>query len=357
MPEPASVPISPASVPTAARPSPTLVGIVAAAVVAVAVSGYLWKGSPDYARQASAVAGREAAKPTGTPTELEQIAAMVDQLAARMKERPGDAEGWTMLARSYTVLGRFAEAAPAYAKAIALQPSSPGLLADYADVLIAANDGRESAASNELIAHALALDAHHPKALALAGTAAYDRGDYAGAAAQWQRLAAALPPGSEVVQQVEASVAEARQKAGLAPAAPGPAPAAQAGATAVPPAGPSIGAGKSVSGTVSLAPGLAAQTAPGDTVFVFARAPGSRMPLAVRRATVAELPLSFTLDDSMAMSPAARLSGAAEVVVGARVSKSGNAIPQPGDLAGEAAPVAPGASGIAVQIGTVVGSR
>ena len=113
-----------------------------------------------------------------------------------------------------------------------------------------------------------------------------------------------------------------------------------------------------MSGTVTLAPGLAAQAAPGDTVFVFARAVGGgRMPLAVQRAKVGDLPLSFKLDDSMAMTPTATLSGAQQVIVGARISKSGNAIPQAGDLAGEAPPVAPGASGIAIRIDSVLGTR
>jgi len=93
-------------------------------------------------------------------------------------------------------------------------------------------------------------------------------------------------------------------------------------------------------------------------VFVFARAAGgSRMPLAVQRAKVADLPLSFKLDDSMAMAPGANLSSAKQVIVGARISKSGNAIPQPGDLSGEKTGVAPGTSGIAITIGSVVGQR
>ena len=109
---------------------------------------------------------------------------------------------------------------------------------------------------------------------------------------------------------------------------------------------------------MTLAPALAASAAPGDTVFVFARASeGARMPLAILRARVADLPLSFTLDDSSAMSPAARLSGASSVVVAARISKSGNAMPQPGDLTGESAPIAPGTRGLAIRIDRVVGAR
>ena len=111
----------------------------------------------------------------------------------------------------------------------------------------------------------------------------------------------------------------------------------------------------SVSGTVTLDPKLAAQAAPGDSLFVFARAAsGSRMPLAVLRAKVADLPLSFTLDDSMAMAPGMTISSAKALTVGARISKSGTALPQAGDLDGEATNVAPGAKNVAIRIAKVV---
>jgi cytochrome c-type biogenesis protein CcmH len=106
-----------------------------------------------------------------------------------------------------------------------------------------------------------------------------------------------------------------------------------------------------ITGKVTLAPALAAKAAPDDTVFIYARAAeGSRMPLAILKKKVSDLPVSFTLDDSMAMSPAATLSGAKAVIVGARVSKSGQAMPQPGDLQGQSAVVAPGVSGLQISI-------
>ena len=112
----------------------------------------------------------------------------------------------------------------------------------------------------------------------------------------------------------------------------------------------------SVTGTITLAPALKAQASPDDTLFVFARAAeGGRMPLAIRRHRVSELPLRYTLDDSHAMTPAARISGQRQVVVGARISKDGQALPQPGDLQGLSAPVVPGATGVAVLIDQTVG--
>ena len=335
-----------------ARPTLRLVAGLGACVVALAVAGYATFGSPSLAGWGAgpAVAAAAAPAPESGASDvdprtvgLQQIATMVDSLAARMKERPDDAEGWTMLARSYTVLGRFAEALPAYARAIELEPKNAGLLADYADAVAATKGTVANPESSALIARALAADPNHPKALALAGTAAYDRADYTGAIRLWQRIADALPADSELRQQVQSSIVEARQRAG------GDAPVA---------AGAVSNSASAVSGVVSIDTALAARAAPDDLVFVFARAAeGPRMPLAVLRARVAELPLTFRLDDSMAMAPNARLSGARSVVVGARISKTGNATPQPGDLAGESAPVAPGASGLAIRIDKVVEIR
>jgi cytochrome c-type biogenesis protein CcmH len=167
-------------------------------------------------------------------------------------------------------------------------------------------------------------------------------------------------------ERVQASIADARQRIRRARRHPRPTTrpqrleaGARRGASAPRHASTTpakAAAGSSVSGVVTLDPALAAQAAPGDAVFVFARPEsGGRMPLAVLRAKVKDLPLSFTLDDSMAMSPSMTLSSASRVTVGARISKSGNAIPQPGDLAGETTGVTPGAKNVEIRIGSVVG--
>ena len=208
-----------------------------------------------------------------------------------------------------------------------------------------------------LIERALKADPKHFKALALAGSAAFDRGDYAVAIAQWQKIAVQLPPDSELAPRVQAMIGDARGKLAGNDAAPAPSPSPSTQVTAAPPAASAArpAAGTSVSGTVTLDPALAAQAAPGDAVFVFARAAnGSRMPLAVQRAQVKDLPLAFKLDDSMAMAPGMTLSSATQLTVGARISKSGTAIAQPGDLSGEITGVAPGANHLAIRIGTVV---
>jgi cytochrome c-type biogenesis protein CcmH len=350
------------------KPSWRLVASVMAVVLAVAIGGYAFTGSPSLAGigappvapvTASNVSPDAGANPAPGDREvgLQQIAEMVDRLAARLKDKPDDAEGWTMLARSYTVLTRYRESLPAYRRAVELQPRDAGLLADYADATVAANDGKPDAASTALIERALAIDPKQPKALALAGTVAFERGDYASAAAQWQKIADALPPGSEFHQQVMANIDEARRRGGLTTAAPRAMPGASAALASAAPSPSSAAGHEALTGTVSLDPALAASASPDDTVFVLARPESGRMPLAVFRAKVKDLPLRFRLDDSMAMTPTMKISDMKHVIVAARVSKSGNAISQPGDLAGEIGPVAPGSTGLAIVIGHAVPAK
>jgi cytochrome c-type biogenesis protein CcmH len=199
----------------------------------------------------------------------------------------------------------------------------------------------------KLVERALKLDSKNLKALYLAGTFAFNKKDYASAVKIWERLAEVGPPGNVFVREVEPAIAEARNLAGL--------PAAAKPLDAAPKAGAAANNG-TVSGTVTLSAALAKQAQPEDTVFVFARAAeGSRMPLAILRKQVKDLPLSFSLNDSMAMSPASALSGvSSKVIVGARVSKSGNAMPQPGDLMGQSVPVNVGAAGLQIDIRELV---
>lgn len=352
-----------------ARPSRRLIVAMAVTVVAIAIGGYAFKGSPSLAGlgtppppAAAAIAGPGTGGAAANEREigLQQIAAMVDKLAERLKAQPDDAEGWTMLARSYTVLMRYRDALPAYQRAVELQPKNAALLADYSDTTAAANGGKANAESTALLDRALAIDPAQPKALALSGTLAFDRGDFPAAIAQWQKIADALPPDSEFHQQVVANIDEARRRGGL-PASPkvasnsaaSNAPMAAA-ATPAPGTSPAADGKEALTGVVTLAPAVAARAAPTDTVFVLARAEGARMPLAVFRATVKDLPLHFRLDDSMAMTPTMKISDTKQVVVSARVSKSGNAISQAGDLSGESKPVAPGTGDLEIAISTVV---
>ena len=331
-----------------ARPSARLLIGLSVCVLGLAIGGYAWKGSPGLK---PAPATTAAAPDAEEESARAQIAAMVDTLAQRLKDKPDDATGWLMLGRSYSVLGRIDDALPAYEKAVALRGNDATTLADYADALAIKSGGQATPQAEAIVARALAAEPTHLKALALAGTFAFEHADYATAVRHWEKMAQGLPPDSPDAPRLQASLAEARKRGGL------PAPLASAGTPPAPSASAPVAANTSVSGTVTLAPALAARASPTDTVFIFARAAqGPRMPLAVLRAQVKDLPITYKLDDSMAMAPTARISGAAQVIVGARISKSGNASPQPGDLAGESAPVAPGASGVAITISGAVGS-
>ena len=203
-----------------------------------------------------------------------------------------------------------------------------------------------------MIDRALKLDPDNLKALSLAGTAAFDRKDYATAVKHWERVQQVAPADSIYRSQVQGSIAEARELGKMPPAATA---APMAAANTAPSPNSAAASSARVSGSVKLSPALAGKASPNDTVFVFARpADGSRMPLAILRKQVKDLPLQFTLDDSLSMSPAAKLSAHKTVMVGARISKSGDAMPQPGDFTGLTEPVAVGSSGLQVEIDQTV---
>ena len=305
-----------------------------------AIALYLAVGTPQ------ALVPGQGANDLGTAHEVTagQIEEMTQRLATRLQNEPDNTEGWIMLARSYNALNRYGEAASAYAKAAQQLPNDAQLLADYADTLAMAQGQRLQGEPEKLIARALKIDPNNIKALALAGSAAFDTKNYTKAVDYWERILRLAPPDSDFARSVSASVAEARSlgKGGV------PATPARDASTA---AASKIG----VKGMVKLAPELAAKAAPTDTVFIFARAAsGPRTPLAILRKQVQDLPVTFSLDDSMAMSPDMSLSKFPQVVVGARISKSGNATPRPGDLEGYSAPIANSAAGISVVIDSVV---
>jgi cytochrome c-type biogenesis protein CcmH len=363
------------------RPSLALFLGVAVFVLGLGGVGYTFTGAPQVVGKTSdeviaalkgpgAAAGTEQAH--ATPTR-EQIEALVAQLAERMQSRPDDAEGWLMLARSQMMLGRLPEALAAYEHLAKLRPDDASTLVDYADALAIQNGRTLEGEPLRLIQRALKLEPDNLKALVLAGSAAFNRQDDVMAVFYWDRAVSIGPAEHEIVQMARDGAAAARERskvpaaAGLAVAAGAAGPAAKpatpaAAAATGPAAAPNAvaptaaaAAASAVSGTVRLSAQLKAQAAPEDSVFIFARpADGSRMPLAILRKQVKDLPLNFTLDDSLAMSPAARLSLAQQVIVGARISKSGQAMPQSGDLQGLSAPVKVGTTGLVVEISSAV---
>lgn len=268
----------------------------------------------------------------------------VRKLQDHLQSNPEDKEGWVMLARSYYFLKQYGAAAETFARASNMQQdANPELLADYADALAMANGRNMAGRPYELVKKALAIKPDLQKALWLAGTASYQANDYEAALGYWKRLLVLFPKGSENYVQMQRNIGEIQQKLGL----PIDAEIQQAAAAA---------GGASVSGVVRLDESLALQASIDDTLFVYARAAsGPRMPLAILRKKVKDLPLAFTLDDSMAMNPAMKISAFPQVVVGARISKSGNAMPQPGDLEVVSQPVSvQGGQELDLVINTVV---
>ncbi len=288
---------------------------------------------------------------TRAPTQ-QDVEKMVADLAARMEKNPGDTKGWVVLARSYRAMNRLPEAENAFNKIGEALYQDATLLAEYGDVLATRAMGNFDGKPMEIVQRALKLEPENPMALSLAATAAYNRSDFAQAVAYWDQLLKIVPPESEDAKWLAQAIDKTReQMAGqpVAAASDKKAPAAPADKKAA-----ATASGKAVTGRVSLAPALAAKVQPTDTVFVFARNPqGSRMPLAVQRAKVSDLPLDFKLDDSMAMSPEFTLSSVAEVRIEARISKTGSATPGPGDLIGVGPVVKPGAGKVAVLIDQV----
>nr|WP_315488343.1 c-type cytochrome biogenesis protein CcmI [uncultured Rhodoferax sp.] len=272
-----------------------------------------------------------------TPQDMDRLVA---NLAMKLEKDPDNLQGWAMLARSYKMLGRNVEAEQAFVRAGSFLDNDAQLLAIYADLAATNANGDFSGKPAQLLEKALRVDPQNAMALWLSGTAAFRAKQFDVALRIWERLVPQVEPGSDDARMLQEAIEAAYAATGkVAPKA----------AASTQPAAPAA----SVSGLVELAPALKAKAAPSDTVMVIARVPGSRMPVAVLRAPAANFPMKFTLDDSLAMSPQARISSAATVEIEARISKSGMAQAEPGDLVSAVQTVKVGANGVALQVNTV----
>jgi cytochrome c-type biogenesis protein CcmH len=251
---------------------------------------------------------------------------MVSGLARRLADTPDDPEGWLMLGRSYAAMNRLEDAQAALEESDRRRPDHPMTLVALAEVVAGQQGNRLDGEPARLVARALEIDPSFARALWLAGVDAFNRDDRARAAELWQRILSTPDLSPEATARVQQALAQT----GVTPqAAPAQTPTTAAG-------------GPTVTVDVSLDPSLAARVEGGETVFVFARAAsGPRMPLAIARLSAADLPAQVTLDESMAMAPQMSLATFEQVVVGARISRSGNATPSSGDLEGSSGPVVP----------------
>lgn len=272
----------------------------------------------------------------------------ISSLEEKVAENPNDPEALVVLARAYVDLKRYADGSRIYERLVKIIPDEPILWADYADALAMAQ-GSLRGKPTELLERSLALNPNHDKSLALAGSAAFERGDYAAAVRYWEKLLELLPKeDTENARMIEDALSQARHiltqnKRGMKTAPP---------LDQINKSTSQAQAGKErITGTVRLSAEFKENADPGDTVFVLARAAqGPKMPLAILRKQVKDLPLSFVLDDSMAMAPQMKMSNFDQVVVVARISKSGNAMPQPGDMMGISKPLALGSKGVKIVI-------
>ena len=278
-------------------------------------------------------ATRIAEKNTQQPMIQDGVEKMVAQFAAKMEQDPTNLQGWVMLARSYRILGRNVEAAKAYERAGNFIDSDPQLLADYADVLASNANGSFTGKPLKLINQALKLDPNNLMALWLSGTASYAAGNYKAAVQTWEKLAQQLPPGTEDARSIEASIADARAKGGLSSKA-------------------SVNT-KGISGKIEIAADIKSKVRSSDIVMVIARKPGERMPVAVLRTPVSEFPMSFSLTDALAMNPSSPLSQLSEASIEVRISKTGMAMPESGDLISAPQTVKVGANNIRLVIDQV----
>jgi cytochrome c-type biogenesis protein CcmH len=273
--------------------------------------------------------------PNATVTP-EKIAQMVGQLERRLQDEPNNVDAWVMLARLQRSQEKFPASEKSFAKALTLTPDDD-LAVERAEVVAQVQGGDFSGEPWAVINRILKANPNQNNALLLAGSASFSEGRFAQAIQYWERVRASLPPQSEDINALDSALAQARER--LAPGRASAQSAPSGGISAQPASPPSVSNAR-IAGRVSLAPELVTQTSPSDTVFIYATpAQGGRMPLAIVRTTVAALPFDFVLDDSQAMGPQSKLSSASEVVLKARISKTGQAMAQPGELGVSLGPI------------------
>ena len=307
----------------------TLIGVVLGVPLA-AVLLYQQLGAPG-ALQPQAQTAAASQEHSGGDTTEATMAQLVVGLAAKLEEEPENPEGWFMLGRSYMSMGRYSEAANAFKQVLNLVGDEPAVMLRYADALAMAQGGKITGEPFDMIKRALQIKPDDTTGLWLAGLGYEEQGDYEQAVQHWRKLETMLPDDPASLDEVRNLIARAEQKLGRTVTV-------EAAPTA--PTKPVATSQVALNVKVSLDATLQDKVSADDTVFIFARAmEGPPMPLAAIRKQVRDLPLTVTLDDSMAMMPQMKLSNFSEVSVGARISKSGAVGAKSGDLQGEVTPV------------------
>ena len=300
--------------------------VLAVALPLGSMGMYMWVGQPE--------ALNPLALKTPDQVDPKDLAKMAQTLAEKLKDKPDNLQGWVMLGRTYRTLENFDAALRAYDSALKLS-ADDDLKLERIEVIAMQRQGQFEGEPWNVIREILQRDPQHFGALLTAGSASYAEGKFADALKYWEQARKPLDANNPDLEGLESAIATVRERLGMPPAK----------------ATPAATSGLNVTGQVNLSASLKSKASPNDVVFIYATpANGDRMPLAIFKTTVSQLPFNFTLDDSTAMAPDRKLSAAGEVMVKVRVTKSGNAMPQSGDLSGSLGPVKVGAKGLKLEI-------
>ena len=287
---------------------------------------YMWVGQPE--------ALNPLALKTPDQVDPKDLAKMAQTLAEKLKDKPDNLQGWVMLGRTYRTLENFDAALRAYDSALKLS-ADDDLKLERIEIIAMQRQGQFEGEPWNVIREILQRDSQHFGALLTAGSASFAEGKFADALKFWEQARKPLDANNPDLEGLESAIAAVRERLGMPPTK----------------ATPAATSGLNVTGQVNLSASLKSKASPNDVVFIYATpANGDRMPLAIFKTTVSQLPFNFTLDDSTAMAPDRKLSAAGEVMVKVRVTKSGNAMPQSGDLSGSLGPVKVGAKGLKLEI-------
>lgn len=305
--------------------------ILAMALPLSSMGLYMWLGEPDGLNPMAVKAPEKVDQP--------ELLKMAESLALKLEAKPDNLQGWVMLGRTYRSLEKYEASLKAYDRALKLT-ADDDLNIERIEVMAMQRQGNFDGEPWRVIRDILQRDPQHYAALLMAGSASYASGQYPDALKYWQQARKPLAADNPDVPGLDNAIATVQEKLGL--------PVKQDSASA--PKG-AAGSVLSLTGQVTISAAFKDKVSPNDVVFVYATpANGERMPLAIFKTTVAQLPLNFTLDDTTAMTPDRKLSAAGEAFVKVRVSKSGNAIPQSGDLSGSLGPVKVGSKGLKLEI-------
>ena len=300
--------------------------VLAVALPLGSMGMYMWVGQPE--------ALNPLALKTPDQVDPKDLTKMAQTLAEKLQDKPDNLQGWVMLGRTYRTLENFDAALRAYDSALKLSDDDD-LKLERIEVIAMQRQGQFEGEPWNVIREVLQRDPQHFGALLTAGSASYAEGKFADALKYWEQARKPLDANNPDLQGLESAIATVRERLGMPPAK----------------ATPAATSGLNVTGQVNLSASLKSKASPNDVVFIYATpANGDRMPLAIFKTTVSQLPFNFTLDDSTAMAPDRKLSAAGEVIVKVRVTKSGNAMPQSGDLSGSLGPVKVGAKGLKLEI-------